>query len=248
MDAERSLKWYKKLQEINMRRDSGYFMVEGLNAVNQVCAVAPSAIIEILYTEEVPLQLSKYQTRFVRPAKLAEILTSKTPQGIAALVKAPQDIYDPLLPTKLGSKVLLLDGVSNPGNTGTLIRSASALSFDGVVLTVDGCDVLAPKVVAASAGALFSLWLKRVFDVSWTINYFKQNGFTVVGTALKGQNDSSVLKAEKLLLVLGNEARGLSPQTIASCDYTLCLPIDNTKAESLNVATAGSICMYLANH
>jgi TrmH family RNA methyltransferase len=246
--TERPLNWYKKLQNINARKESGYFMVEGYNTISQIAAVFPSSITEILYTEDIPPQLIRYPARFVQASKMAGILASKTPQGLAALVRVPKESYAGVLPAKPGSRVLLLDGVADPGNTGTLIRSAAALGFDGVVLTNDGCDALSPKVVAASAGTLFSVWLKRMPDAAMAINYFKQKGYRIVGTSLNGKDDVNVLKEEKLLLVLGNEARGLSSETATQCDHTLRLPIDHIKAESLNVAVAGSICMYLARH
>ena len=245
---ERPLKWYKKLQEISARKESGYFLAEGLNVINQIVSASPDSIVEIIHSQELPANLKKYPARLVGEAKINAVISSKSPQGFAALVKVPKDIYDNSFSIELGNKVLLLDGVSDPGNTGALIRSASALGFDGIVLTAAGCDALAPKVVAASAGTLFSIWLKRMPNAASAIDYFRRHGFKIIGTSLKGVDDISVLKREKLLLVLGNETHGISADAIALCNHILRLPIDSMKAESLNVAVTGSICMYLANH
>ena len=242
------LKWYKKLQESTARRQSGYFIAEGYNAISQIAAVAPDSIEEILASVAVPPELAHYPLRMISPGGLESILAAKTPQGVAALVKLPYEIYSNRLPSKYGSRILLLDGISDPGNVGTLIRSAAALGYDGVILSASGCDVLSPKVVAASAGSLFSLWIRRVDDVATAVQTLKRRGFYAVTTTLDGQPDTAVLKADKLLLVLGNEAHGISVPLRVLSDYVLRLSTDSNRSESLNVAAAGAICMYLSHY
>ncbi|MCL2474608.1 MAG: RNA methyltransferase [Chloroflexi bacterium] len=242
------LKWYKKLQESAARRQSGYFMAEGYNVISQIAAVAPDSIEEILSSVAVPSELTGYPLRMVSPSGLESILAAKTPQGIAALVKLPPEIYSNRLPFKTGSRVLLLDGVADPGNVGTLIRSAAALGYDGVILSASGCDVLSPKVVAASAGSLFSLWIRRVDDIATAAQTLKRHDFYAVATALDGQSDTAVLKSNKLLLILGSETHGVSAPLRVLSDYVLRLPVDNKRAESLNVAAAGAICMYMSRY
>jgi len=243
---ERSIKWYAELKETANRRATGYFLVEGINAVSQILAVAPTQIEEILYADNLPLALAGYSARQISQNKLKQILTGQTPSGLAALVKVPADLYSNDFSNLHGDKILLLEDISDPGNLGTLVRSASALGFNGVVLTTGGCDILSSKVVAATAGTLFSLWIRRVENAEKAISYFSQQGYKIVGTSPRGTQDTSVLSVIKLLLILGNEAKGLSNQTVELCHSLLRLPIDSNKAESLNVAVAGSICMYLA--
>jgi len=242
----RPLKWYKKLQESAARRQSGYFMAEGYNVISQIAAVSPDSIEEILASVTVPTDLADYPLRRLSPGGLESILAAKTPQGIAALVRLPHEIYSNRLPSKYGSRVLLLDGISDPGNVGTLIRSAAALGYDGIILSANGCDILSPKVVAASAGSLFSLWIRRIDDIAVVVQTLKRHDFYAVTTALDGQPDTTALKADKLLLILGSEAHGVSAPLRVLSNHVLRLSTDSNRVESLNVAAAGAICMYLS--
>ncbi|MCX5996755.1 MAG: hypothetical protein NTV42_03870 [Chloroflexi bacterium] len=130
------LKWYKGLSVRELRMEAGAFLVEGARAISQLVSSHPGEVREILFTTELPTLYEKFTSRLVTEGQLRSICSSKTPQGIAAVVRMPHDIYSDSLPAATGSKILLLEDIQDPGNVGTLIRTAVAFGFSGVILTV----------------------------------------------------------------------------------------------------------------
>ena len=241
------LKWYRELEERKGRLEAGAFLVEGDKAIRQVIAGQPDAIIEILTVEEPPSLFRDYPIRRVTVSQFRYISTTRTPQGILAVVCIPADIYSTHLPLDIGNRVLLLEDIQDPGNAGTLIRTAAAFGFSGVILTENGTDPLSPKCVQAMAGSVFSLWVRRANNYLELTQELKNKNYTLVAADLAGTTGSEVLHGqEKLLLALGNEASGLSKALVDMADYRLQIPLDREKAESLNVASCGAILMFLS--
>lgn len=160
---------------------------------------------------------------------MIKITASKTPQGVAAICSRKKT-------KKVWNRILALDNIQDPGNLGTLIRTAASFGFTDVI--VKGVDMYNSKVITASQGALFEINVIQTKDIS---EYFE--GFTVIGALLdKTATDIKKLETpEKFVLVLGNEGRGISEEIIEKLDERVYIPIN---FESLNVATAGSILMY----
>jgi RNA methyltransferase, TrmH family len=242
------IKWYKDLASSRERLEARAFLVEGTRAVDQVISSNPQAIMEILSTQEIPPIYQKYTSRIITKNQLDSISTSKTPQPIMAVVRAPAQIYSDSLPDNTGAKILLLEDIQDPGNTGTLIRSAVAFGFSGIILTDKCADPLSPKCVQSSAGTVLSLWIRRTSRYIEMAERLKQDGYVMVAAALDGSEDTAILQQQdKLLLALGNEASGLTRAILNISDFVLRIPIIQEKAESLNVAACGAICMYLSN-
>jgi TrmH family RNA methyltransferase len=240
------LKWYKELAEKKGRLKAGAFSVEGDRAIRQIMGVHPDEITEIIAIEEPPSAYRDYSLRLVTESQFQSISSTKTPQGIMAVVRIPEDIYSSRLPQDAGKKILLLEGVQDPGNVGTLIRTAAAFDFSGVILTENCADPLAPKCVQSTAGAVLSVWLRRTAQYLELVRSLRQDGYSLIAAELKGTDELSVLQQEKLLLALGNEAAGLTKALLAEADYRLRIPTVREKAESLNVAVCGAILMYLS--
>jgi TrmH family RNA methyltransferase len=170
------------------------------------------------------------------PRPVIEALTSvQSPQNVAASVAIPGQIKPD------GDLVVALDGVSDPQNVGSIIRSADAAGAAGVVLGAGCADYLNPKAVRASMGSLFHL---HVFesDLESYLNDFKKTGCVVAGH-LSGTGDLPACK--KICLVIGNESRGVGENIAALSDVLYKLPIYG-RAESLNAAVAAGIMMYMA--
>ncbi|MCJ7523371.1 MAG: RNA methyltransferase, partial [Dehalococcoidia bacterium] len=179
--------------------------------------------------------------------QFSSISNAVTPQGIMAVVRIPDDIYSDSLPDNTGTRVLLLEDIQDPGNTGTLIRTAAAFGYSGVILTEKCADPLSPKCVQATAGAVLAVWLRRTARYLELIKVLKKQGYTLEAADLNGEEDPSNLRtSSKLLLALGSEASGLSPAVLKTSDHRFRIPIAREKAESLNVAASGAICMYLS--
>jgi RNA methyltransferase, TrmH family len=241
------LKWYKNLSERKGRLEAGAFIVEGEKAISQVLSGHPGEILEILAVEEPSPQYRNYECRLLTESQYRSISSSQTPQGIMAVVKSPEGIYSDRLPAEIGTRILMLEDIQDPGNTGTLIRTASAFGYSGIIMTEKCSDPLSPKCVQSTAGSILSVWIRRTVDYLELVDELKDSGFTLVAAVLDGSEEISILKQNKnLLLALGNEASGLSPELIGRADYRIRIPVARENAESLNVAVCGGICMYLS--
>ncbi len=241
------LKWYKSLHTRKGRIESGVFLVEGMRAIDQIISASPEAISEIV-TVEVPSGApGNYPVRQVTESQFRSIATTRTPQGTLAVVRFPAEIERDTLPRYPGKKILLLEDIQDPGNVGTLIRTAAAFGFDGIILTEKCADPLSPKCVQASAGTMMSLWLRRTANYLDLARCLQKSGYVLVATDPRGSEDPGVLSTgSKLVLALGNEASGLSPTICRMADCQVRIPIEEKRSQSLNVATCGAICMYLA--
>jgi TrmH family RNA methyltransferase len=243
----KSLKWYRRLADKKGRLDAGVFLVEGDKAIRQVIAGQPDAVTEILSVAQPPPLYGRYPLRLVSASEFQYISSTQTPQGIMAVARQPADIYSAALPQNPGRRILLLEDIQDPGNAGTLIRTAAALNYDGVILTESSADPLSPKCVQGAAGTIFSVWLRRTAQYMELARALRQDGYVVIAADLKGKDEPSILsRPEKLVLALGNEAAGLSPEVLAMSDFRVRIPTVPEKAESLNVAACGAILMYLS--
>ena len=244
----KSFKWYKKLATKKGRLEAGAFLVEGDRAIKQIISSRPEAIMEILTVDE-PLPVYRnHAVRVVAESQFRSACLTRTPQGTMAVVRSPADIYSGDLPENVGHKILLLEDIQDPGNAGTLIRTAAAFDFSGVIMTESCADPLSPKCVQATAGTVLSVWLRRTRRYIELAEVLRKSGYTLVAAELNGAAEPSILGHQnKLLLALGNEAAGLSRALLDAADYRLRIPTIREKAESLNVAACGAICMYLSS-
>jgi RNA methyltransferase, TrmH family len=240
------LKWYKQLATKKGRLAAGAFPVEGPRAIAHLVQHHPDTILEIVSVENPPPAWHNYPQRYVTASQLQAICSTQTPQGMLAVVRLPAAVYSNDLPASIGPKVVLLEDVQDPGNVGTLIRTAAAFDFSGVILTEKGADPLAPKCVQSTAGTILSVWLRRTSRYLELVQALRRQDYVCVAADLGGTALPTVLTAQpRLLLMLGNEAAGLSPALRQLADERLKIPL-SAKAESLNVAACGAICMYLS--
>ena len=241
------IKWYRSLATRKGRLKAGAFLVEGERAIKQIAGGSPDEIIEIVSTEEAAPPGGEYPVRFVTDKQLDSISSTQTPQGTIAVVRLPLDTYTDRLPDDVGGNILLLEDIQDPGNVGTLIRTAAAFDFSGVILSDNCADPLGPKCVQSSAGTVLSLWLRRTPCYRDLAEELRGRGYCLVAADLDGVENTSVLQCgNRLLLALGNEGSGLSKALLRMADHRLRVATVGQKAESLNVAACGAICMYLS--
>ena len=208
----------------------------------------PEEITEIISFKEPPPLLRRYPLRTVTESQFRYISSAQTPQGIAAVVRLPQDVYTANLPPDAGNRIFLLEDIQDPGNTGTLIRTAAALGFSGVILTESTADPFTPKSVHASAGTILSVWIRKTAEYLKLVKTLKNSGYSIVAADVRGDDKPEILsRQKKLVLALGNEAAGLSSELLSLTDYRVRIPTPPDKAESLNVAACGAILMYLTS-
>ena len=241
-------KWYRRLATKKGRLEAGAFIVEGTRSINQIISNHPDEIIEILTIEEPLPVYSNYVVRLVTESQFRYICQTKTPQGVMAAVRIPVDILSDCLPDDIGNKILLLEDIQDPGNVGTLIRTAAAFNYSGAIMSENCADPLSPKCVQATVGTVLSIWLRRTTNYLELISALRKGGYTIAATDLNGMEEPALLSRQsKLLLALGNEAAGLSIAVLNVADFRLRIPTIQEKAESLNVAACGAICMYLSS-
>ena len=171
------------------------------------------------------------------PHVFRSVCDTKTPQGVAAVLSRR---VRPLS----GSRFLALDAVQDPGNVGTIVRTADAAGFDGVLLGPDCADLFSPKVLRATMGSIFRMSFDFSADLPAALNDLRTRGFSVLSSQLDGDPfyDRKNI-ASSFVLIIGNEGNGISASVKAEATHRLCLPMRGG-AESLNAAIAAGIMMY----
>lgn len=172
----------------------------------------------------------------VSQSVMEKLSPSTSPSGIIGIFKIPKTPQNPTL--KPG---LVCANIHNPGNLGTLIRSCAAMGYTTIV-TVDGTDPWGPKVIQASAG---TIGLVTVLHMTWEQLIAARGSLSLYALVAAGGQSPASLNLSNALFVAGNEAHGIPNEWIDMCDQTLTLPMPGN-TESLNVATAASIVLYIA--
>ncbi|MFO8009213.1 MAG: RNA methyltransferase [Dehalococcoidia bacterium] len=248
IEPDRPLRWYRKLSTGKGRLAAEAFTVEGERAVAQIARVCPGAIMEIVALAEYSSRWFPYPLRVLSEKDYKSISATKTPQGIMAVVRLPVTCYSSSLPEQPSNRILLLEDIQDPGNVGALIRTAAAFDFSGVILTEKCADPFSPKCVQASAGSVLSLWIRKTSDYLLLVKNLKYAGCAVMVADIRGSDQPSTLSSRpRLVLALGNETAGPSDALLKMADQAVAIPVSREKAESLNVAACGAICMYLCS-
>ncbi|MFS0733350.1 RNA methyltransferase [Microbacterium sp. 1P10UB] len=242
-----------KLTKRSAREETGLFLLEGPQAARELLAHRAETLVELFAT---PTAMERHtdvrdaaaaagvEIEFTTEAVLDAMADTVTPQGIVGVARqAPTSVRDVFA---AGPRlVAVCEEVRDPGNLGTIIRAADAAGADAVVLTGRTVDPYNPKVVRATTGSLFHLPVAVGVELTAVVDLARGAGLQVVAADVGG---SDFLAARPLLgrptaWVFGNEARGLDDEALALVDRSLRLPIYGS-AESLNLATAASVCLY----
>ncbi|MDG5816577.1 RNA methyltransferase [Chitinispirillales bacterium ANBcel5] len=242
----KALNWYKNLSQSRHRRSESLFLVEGKRAVEQILALKADFVVEILISKDhYPEHFNNYTVRRIEHVQMKKICTASTPQGVAAVVRIPQDTYSCLLPQQIGTRILLLEHVQDPGNVGTLIRTAAALGYDGCLLSDKCADPFSPKSIQSTAGSVLSVWIRRSDRYMEMLTELKEKHFTLVAAGLGGTEVIDFSNFTKHVIALGSEGSGLSSDLLTLCDSVFRIPMVQGAAESLNVGASGAICMFM---
>lgn len=249
-----------KLHKRDARSQTGLFLLEGPQAVAEALTFRPELVVELYAT---PTALERYtdigqtavdagvDVEFVTEQVLDSMADTVTPQGIVAVChQFPTSVKDLLRTHPDGSGprlVAILEEVRDPGNAGTIIRAADAAGADGVILAGRSVDLYNPKVVRASTGSIFHVPIAVGVELDSVIERARAAGLQVLAADIKGDDllaarQAGVLAAPTAWL-FGNEARGLSDEQLALVDRVITVPIYG-HAESMNLATAASVCLY----
>ncbi len=236
------------------RRAEGVFVIEGFKMFMEVLNQFPDNIEEVFLTETARNQLDyelgpimnsvKYE--LVEDKLFEKVSETVTPQGVLAIVKTPVYQLDRIT-AKENCRLLILDSLRDPGNLGTIIRTAEAAGMDAVILSYDCVDVTNPKVVRSTMGAIFRVPFIVTTNLPEMLNRLrKESHFRIYATALTASVPYTEPKYYgRLGIVIGNEANGVSEEVINASDQAIRIPMAG-KVESLNAAIAAAIVMYEA--
>ena len=232
------------LRERRGRQESGRFLVEGEVMLREALKCGLRARDVLAEEAYLPLagELEAAGARcFVVPRSLLEAVSdTRTPQGVCASFDLPA----PLPLDKIPRRVVALDGVQDPGNVGTIWRTADAAGFQGLLLGAGCADPLSPKVQRSAMGSGFRLPFTQTDDLPAALAGLRNRGWTVIASDLHGRDFySHPDPGDRFVLVIGSEAHGISDATRAAANMLLKLPMRGG-AESLNAAVAAGIMMY----
>lgn len=244
-----------KLARRAARSETGLFLLEGPQAVAEALAFRPELLVELYAT---PTALERYpdvdraaaeagvEHQLVTEDVLSAMADTVTPQGFVAVARQfPVSVKD--LFADSPRLIAVLEEVRDPGNAGTIIRAADAAGADAVVLTGRSVDLYNPKVVRSTTGSLFHIPVAVGADLVDVIGRARAAGLYVVAADVKGEDLLAARQAGQLAQptawVFGNEARGLGDEQLDWMDAALSVPIYG-RAESMNLATAASVCLY----
>lgn len=238
MISKNRLKEIKKLTQKKYRNTSSEILVEGKRIISQI--INNGFIPEHVFINEDNKQdkniLDKNLRKiieYVAPHVISQLTETKSPQDIVALFKKPFH----KLPTK--GNFLYLDNLRDPGNMGTIFRTALAFDIDGILISPDSCEVYSPKVIRASLGAIYSMPFKVI-----QLEDFEIEKCDIFSTELGGCPINDIKNfQENMIIVVGNEAEGVSSHISQLASQIVTIPISN-KMESLNASVATSICLY----
>lgn len=231
----------KLASSASYRRKSGEFLCDGYKLL-QEARLWNAAVTTIIFSDEVETPEADAETRLVQvPADVMKsIAPSETPQGVLFLCKMAQTP----LPERLeGKHYVVLDGVQDPGNVGTILRTADAFDCDGMFLTEGCADLYSTKTVRATMGAVFRrpVWRCTAAELKALL---KASEIPLYGAALRDDTvDARSVDYSRAAVAIGSEGRGLSEEMLSLCDKTIRLPMSE-RCESLNAAVAASVLLW----
>lgn len=233
------IKQWHKLKQRKHRERENKFLIEGFHLIEEAYQSHwPIETIICLKDIKVPEWMKTFDIVTVNETVLNHLAETKSPQGILAVVRKHS------IPVTLKGHVILLDRIQDPGNLGTIIRTADAAGFSAIYLGKGTVDVYNDKVIRATQGSLFHIPLISC-DLSQIIEQLKEKSYTILATDLSeySQFYHTIKPIEKAALILGNEAQGVKQKYIDAADIRMKIPIYG-QAESLNVSIAAGILMY----
>ena len=234
--SNEKVKYYSKLLRHKKYRDmEGKFVVEGMHLVMEASRAGILEEVLVLEDEVIPIDVPVLEVTYDVLKKICDV---KTPSKIVGLCHKGKNKI-------VGRRILLLDEIQDPGNLGTIIRSAVAFNISSIVVGRNSCDLYSPKVIRGTQGMLFHIPIIEC-DLGEVIPKLKEDKITVLVTNVNYGEDIRKLKREvknNFALIMGNEGNGVNPIYMEEADKAIYIPM-NDVVESLNVAVATSIILY----
>ena len=234
------VKEIKKLKEKKYRDNK--FVVEGIKMLKE--AIIEKADINLIVVSQeaeknIDVDISKYNKIIVTDKVFKTLTDVVSPQGILAIINKKEnkdlDISS--------DYIIALDGIQDPGNLGTIIRTADSASLKQIIVSKNTVDAYSPKVIRSTMGAIFRVNIIEVESLAYTLKKLKNNNFNIITTSLDTNNSIYDISYNKSVVVIGNEANGVSREVLDLADYKVKIPMLG-KTESLNASVATGIMIY----
>ena len=243
------IKNIKKLKEKKYRDLENAFIVEGTKLIEEAIeenakikqiVICEECISDGTLTQEMKYKFAKYACIYVTEKIFSLLSDVKTPQGILAIVekknKANEIDYSQDI-------IIALDDIQDPGNLGTILRTVDSSGLNQIIISKNSADSYNPKVVRSTMGAIFRVNIIETDNLVETLKQVQKNKFEVVVSALDTQNSIYDIEYKNKVIVIGNEANGVSKEVQNLADKKVKIPMFG-KTESLNAAVATSIMIY----
>ncbi len=253
MVTKRHLKELRELGKKKLREEQGHFLVEGVRIVEEA-AESDFVILEVLHTEAFARDASgrRLLQKLKRKNPVFNAITERemeiisdtvTAQGIAAVVTVRRFAFESLLQPRKHSLLVGFDGVSDPGNLGSMIRTCDWFGVDGIVVGRDSVDLYNSKVLRSTMGAFFHLPIVTDVNLPAAVNQIRNAGYTIYVADAGGETHAEdVQYADRAFLILGNEAHGVSSSLSRAADMRVAIRRYGL-AESLNVGVACGVLL-----
>lgn len=243
------IKDIRKLKEKKYRNLTGKYIIEGIKIIEE--AIEEKANIErIVVCEDcvrngeieakLLYEIAKYNCIYVTEKIYNMITDTQTPQGILAVINKQEKDKNINFEQDL---IVVLDGVQDPGNLGTILRTIDSVGLTQVIVSKNTTDAYNPKVVRSTMGAIFRVNIIEAENLVQTIKEIKKHKFKVLVTSLETQNNFYDVILNKNVIVIGNEANGVSKEILEIADNKVKIPMLG-KTESLNASVATGVILY----
>jgi len=256
--SKQKRKFFARLHDKKFREKEKRFLAEGLRTVIELtsaCKTEHDLVAIILRAPvdeatELPID-DKEKVFLAEKSDFDTLSATEQSQGVIGIFRQPEMSLTralELVSKNTHSLVLLFDGIQDPGNAGTMVRTAAWFGADAIFASQNTVDFFNPKVVRASAGSLFSLPLIQSASLNQTVDQLKQNGFSIYAASPLGTSIWHVARTKKTALIIGNEANGVTPALFSKSDEQIRIPGNSHAVESLNASiSAGILTAFFAS-
>lgn len=238
-----------KLQQKKYRKDFQEFLVEGIKGVEEALQYGTvlAVIVDGARRDEPALasviaaaEKKQVSVEFCGRKDIDVIKTTETFPGVMAIVELPESDFDTIIES---NAVIVLDGVKDPGNLGTIIRTADWFGIKAIVLSEESVDPYNEKCVRSTMGSIFRVNIFRAENLLQTVEDLKEDGYKIYGLSMEGKALETLKTPSKAAYIFGSESHGIRKELIQAADGLYAIP-GNTEAESLNLSVAAGIVMW----
>lgn len=250
------IKYIRKLEQKKYRYKEQKYLIEGVRIIDHALDINADIEMILFSTKVFDVNGGKQLIKRIYSENIdyyqvdehvfEEVSNTYNSQGVIAIVNI-QSLMDEINYKGLSNKILFINQIQDPGNLGTIIRTADSAGFNDIIITKGTVDPYNDKVIRATMGSVLNVNIYFIEDNNKVLNDLKTEGYQVIATALDGQKQYNTVEYnQKIVLCVGNEGNGLAPEVIDHATIKVNIPIFGS-AESLNVGVASGIMMYKIN-